>query len=53
MEQLWPFVASLELMEYIPFCLYMAQMRESGEIAGGNAAMEGQLFVTVKGEKTL
>ena len=24
-EQLWPFVAQLELMEYIPFCMFLCQ----------------------------
>ena len=52
-EQLWPFVAELELMEYLPFCLLLDELQKDGEVARGRCALEGVLFLTPKGEKTL
>lgn len=52
-EQLWPFVARLELMEYMPFCVLLDELKKDGAIAAGSHALEGMLFLTREGEKTL
>ena len=52
-EQLWPFVAQLELMEYIPFCMFVDELLSDGAIASGVHAMEGSLFLTTVGRQQL
>lgn len=52
-EQLWPFVAQLELMEYIPFCMFVDELLSDGAIASGAHAMEGSLFLTGAGRQQL
>ena len=52
-EQLWPFVAQLELMEYIPFCMFVDELLSDGAIASGAHAMEGSLFLTGVGRQQL
>ena len=52
-EQLWPFVAQLELMEYIPFCMFVDELLSDGVIAAGTHAMEGCLFLTPAGRQQL
>jgi len=52
-EQLWPFVAQLELMEYIPFCMFVDELLSDGAIASGAHAMEGSLFLTAAGRQQL
>ncbi len=52
-EQLWPLVARLELMEYMPFCVFVDELKKDGAIAAGRHAMEGMLFLTREGEQTL
>jgi len=52
-EQLWPFMAKLELMEYIPFCMFVDELRSDGAIASGVHAMEGSLFLTAAGRQQL
>jgi len=52
-EQLWPFVARLELMEYIPFCMFVDELLSDGAIASGAHAMEGSLFLTAAGRQQL
>lgn len=52
-EQLWPFVAQLELMEYIPFCMFVDELLSDGAIASGAHAMEGNLFLTGIGRQQL
>lgn len=52
-EQLWPFVARLELMEYIPFCMFVDELLSDGAIASGTHAMEGCLFLTAAGRQQL
>ena len=52
-DQLWPFVAELELMEYLPYCLLLDELKKDGEVAQGRCALEGVLYLTPKGEKTL
>ena len=52
-EQLWPFVAQLELMEYMPFCLLIDELLSDGAIAAGVHAMEGCLYLTAAGRRQL
>lgn len=52
-EQLWPFVAQLELMEYMPFCMFVDELLSDGAIASGTHAMEGCLFLTAAGRQQL
>lgn len=52
-EQLWPFVARLELMEYIPFCLLLDELKLNGSVAQGVGAVSGMLYLTAEGERTL
>ncbi len=52
-DQLWPFVASLELMEYVPYCLLLDELEKDGEVAQGRFALESMLYLTPRGEKTL
>lgn len=52
-DQLWPFVAELELMEYLPYCLLLDELKKDGEVAQGRCALEGVLYLTPRGEKTL
>ena len=34
-DQLWPFVAELELMEYLPYCLLLDELNRSGRLRPG------------------
>lgn len=52
-EQLWPFVAKLELMEYVPMCLYADELIRDGALALGAYATEGELFLTDEGRAML
>lgn len=52
-DQLWPFVASLELMEYLPYCLLIDELKKDGAVAQGSHALEGMLYLTPEGERTL
>lgn len=51
--QLWPFVASLELMEYIPMQLLLHELLAGGDVEVGTLALHQQLFLTDQGKKTL
>ena len=37
-EELWPFVAKLELMEYMPMCLYLDDLLRDGSLMEGQYA---------------
>ena len=50
-DQLWPFVAQLELMDYVSMCLYLDELRQSGALAEGQHALAGQLYLTAEGRK--
>ena len=52
-EQLWPFVARLELMEYVPFCMFVDELQKGGSIAKADHALEGMLYLTVEGQQLL
>ena len=52
-EQLWPFVARLELMEYIPFCLFADELKNDGAVAVGSHALAGELYLTEAGKQQL
>ena len=45
-EELWPFVAKLELMEYMPMCLYLDELLRDGSLMEGQHAVQGVLFLT-------
>lgn len=49
-DELWPFLAELELMEYMPFCEYLSELVDSGEIS---SLPFGNLFVTKKGQESI
>ncbi len=52
-EQLWPFVARLELMEYMPYCLLLDELRRDGAVAVGRHALSGVMYLTPQGESML
>lgn len=52
-EQLWPFVARLELMDYVPYCLYLDELKKDGSLAVGQHALKGMLYLTDEGERAL
>ena len=41
LDELWPFVARLELMEYMHFCLLVDELAKDGAIAQGSHALSG------------
>jgi len=53
LDQLWPFVAQLELMEYIPLCLFVDELRADGAVAEAGHALKGALYLTAQGQKQL
>ena len=52
-EELWPFVAKLELMEYMPMCLYLDELLRDGSLMEGQYAVQGVLFLTGGGREAL
>ena len=52
-EQLWPFVAKLEMMDYMPMCLHLEQLLESHSLAEGEGVLKGTLFITETGAAQL
>jgi len=52
-EQLWPFVARLELMEYIPFCMLLDELKTAGAVASASHGLEGTLYLTPDGKEQL
>ncbi|MBE5802212.1 MAG: DUF4364 family protein [Clostridiales bacterium] len=52
-DQLWPFVAQLELMEYVSMCLFLDELRQSGALAEGSHALSGKLYLTAEGHGQL
>lgn len=53
MDELWPFVARLELMEYVPFCLFVDELKSDGAVSAGSHALEGVLYLTEAGRQQL
>ena len=51
--QLWPFVASLDLMEYIPMQLFTHELLSGGDLVLGEQALSGTISLTPKGQETL
>lgn len=51
--QLWPFVASLELMEYLSMQLLLHELLEGGDLEEGALALAQQLFLTQQGREAL
>ena len=52
-EQLWPFVAQLELMDYVPFCMFVDELLHDGALAVGSHGHESVLYVTQAGREQL
>ena len=52
-EQLWPFVAQLELMDYVPFCMFVDELLHDGALAAGSHGLENVLYVTQAGKEHL
>ena len=52
-EQLWPFVAELELMEYVPMCLYVTDLMGEGSLCESMRPLDGALCLTDEGQRTL
>ena len=52
-EQLWPFVAKLNLMEYMPMCLYLDHLLTDGDLAEGQGLLRGVLYLTQVGDMRL
>lgn len=51
--QLWPFVARLDLMEYMPMQLLLHELIAEGELEAGTHALDDQLCLSDKGRETL
>jgi len=51
--QLWPFVASLDLMDYIPMQLLMHELLSGGELHMGVEALSGMITLSPHGQETL
>ena len=49
--QLWSFVASLELMGYVPMQLLLHELIAGGDLVKGENALQDQLFLTPQGHK--
>lgn len=52
-DQLWPFMAQQELMDYVSMCLYLAELRTGGALAEGQHALSGMLYLTAEGRRQL
>ncbi|MCL1855731.1 MAG: DUF4364 family protein [Clostridia bacterium] len=50
--QLWPFVASLELMEYIPMQLLLHELISGGDVGMGAGALREHLLLTRQGHSS-
>jgi len=52
-EQLWPFVASLDLMDYLTMRLFLHDLLNSGVLAMGQHALRGMISLSTKGREVL
>lgn len=52
-EELWPFIAKLDFMDYLPMCMYVDELIGDGAVALGSHALQGVLYLTAEGEKQL
>lgn len=52
-EELWPFAAQLDLMDYVPLCVYLDELRSDGAVTSGSHALEGVLYLSTAGEQQL
>lgn len=52
-DELWPFVAQLDLMDYVPFCVFVDELKKDGAVAGGTHALAGALYLTPEGQQQL
>lgn len=53
LDQLWPFMARLDLIEYMPLCERVDELLKSGALALGEHAMERMLYLTDQGREYL
>lgn len=53
LDELWPFAAQLELMEYMTFCLLVDELVKDGAIAQGSHALTDVLYLTDEGKQQL
>lgn len=53
LDQLWPFVAKLELMDYLRMCVCVDELRQDGSLEAGKDALKNVLFLTGRGSETL
>jgi len=52
-EQLWPFIASLDLMDYLSMQLLLHDLIDSGVMTIGQQAFEGMLTLSPQGKEVL
>lgn len=41
LDQLWPFVAQLELMDYMPLCVFVDELKKDGALDSGQPRYSG------------
>lgn len=52
-DQLWPFLARLDLMEYMTMCVIVDELCAQGALKHGGQALRGQLYLTDLGREYL
>lgn len=52
-EQLWPFLARLDLMDYMPMCQFLYELKRDGALEEGVLAARGVLALSGEGQRTL
>jgi len=52
-EQLWPFVASLSLMDYLSMQIFLHDLLGSGVLATGQQALRGMITLSAPGKEVL
>jgi len=52
-EELWPFVAQLDLMDYVPFCVFLDELKKDGAVVTGTHALKNALYLTPEGQQQL
>lgn len=52
-DQLWPFLARLDMMDYVPMCLCVDELTRIGALAKGTGVLSDELYITDKGREYL
>ena len=52
-DQLWPFLAKLDMMEYMPMCVYVDELCRDGALIAGEHALEHVLYLSDTGREYL